>query len=69
MPSLSIHTYKPTPPISPSFCLPSMVDAEPGYSAALALYLTLRTYDIPAPPGKTWLKVLEVADDEKFARA
>lgn len=46
-----------------------MVDAEPGYSAALALYLTLRTYDIPAPPGKTWLKVLEVADDEKFARA
>ena len=71
-------SHPPSPPQPPphnktnhrSFSLPSLVDAEPGYHAALALYLTLRVYGIPAPPGKTWLRVLDVADsDESFARA
>lgn len=47
-----------------------MVDADPGYNAALALYLTLRMYDVRPPQGKTsWMAVLGVADEATFARA
>ena len=62
----SLPTYTHIWTQTHSFSLPSMVEAEPSYSAALALYLALALYEVKPPQGKTWLEVLGVADEARF---
>ncbi len=54
--------------LNDSFCLPSMIEMEPSYSAALALYLTAMLYDIkpPAHKEKTWMDILKIQDERRF---
>lgn len=53
--------------LNDSFCLPSLIDVEPSYSAALALYLTTLLYGIKPPTNKgTWLEIFQVQDEARF---
>jgi len=53
--------------LNDSFCNPSLIDVEPSYSAALALYLTTLLYGIKPPTNKgTWLEIFHVQDEARF---
>jgi len=53
--------------LNDSFCLPSLIDVEPSYSAALALYLTTQLYNIKPPTNKgSWLEIFQVQDEARF---
>lgn len=44
---------------------PLIVDAEPSYLAAMALYLTTLLHDV-TPRQDTWPKLFNVQDEERF---
>jgi len=53
--------------LNDSFSLPSLIDVEPSYSAALALYLTTLLYGLKPPTNKgSWLEIFQVQDEARF---
>lgn len=48
-----------------SMSQPLIVDAEPSYLAAMALYLTTLLHDV-TPRHDTWPKLFNVQDEERF---